>query len=183
MTARARNRCMNARQRELRGCRVVECCTLPGCRTVADRAVLREAGTCVVRVLGAVVCIQVAGYAFLRRCLVNAILVAARARNRCVAAGQGKLRGCRVVECCTLPGRRVVAFGTGLGKLRRFMIRVCSRCIVTQMTGHAFLRRTLVDIVLMAARARNRCVAARQGKLRTGGMIENQSVPPRHAVA
>ena len=77
-----------------------------------------------VRVLCPAVIIDMAGDTFLGFALIDSILMATGASERCVAARQRELRvGC-MVKTGALPRRRVVAVRTGLRELRRFMIRI-----------------------------------------------------------
>ena len=76
MTAGACQRRVTTRQRELRVCRMVETRTLPGRCRMADRAILREPGGTMVRVMRAVVVTEMAGYTFLGFSLIDSVLVA-----------------------------------------------------------------------------------------------------------
>ena len=63
-----------------------------------------------------------------------------------------------MVKNRTLPGRRVVTIGTGLGELGRPVIRIRRRGVIINMAGNAFLGFALIDPILMAVGARKRCV-------------------------
>ena len=79
-------RSMTPRQRELRVCRMVETRTLPRCRCMTQRAILRESGRTMVWILRAVVVTEMAGHTFLGFSLIDSILVAVRAGKRFMTA-------------------------------------------------------------------------------------------------
>ena len=83
---------MSARQRELCACRMVESRITPDCRCMAQRAVLREAGIHMFRILGAVVSSDVTACTVLRKVCIHSAFMACVARNRRVAARQRELR-------------------------------------------------------------------------------------------
>ena len=80
-------RYMTSRQRELRGCGMIEVGSRPCRCCMADCAILRESGGYMVRILRSVVITNMAGNAFLRLALIDPILMAVRARKLCVTAG------------------------------------------------------------------------------------------------
>lgn len=97
---------------------MVEARSLPGRCRMTYRAILRESGGYVVRVLRAIVIAAVAGNTFLGFAPVDLILMAIYTSQRCVASGQRVLSRRRVVEARSPPPCRVVTFRTGLGEER-----------------------------------------------------------------
>ena len=69
-------RSVTTRQRELRVCRMVETRTLPRCRCMTQRTILRESGRTMVWILRAVVVTEMAGHTFLGFSQINTVSVA-----------------------------------------------------------------------------------------------------------
>jgi hypothetical protein len=93
---------------------------------MTHRAILREARIYMFRILGAVVSIDVAACAILRKVCIHSAFMACVARNRRVAARQ-RILGCScVIKGSACPRVCVVAVRTRCRKLRCFMIRI--RC-------------------------------------------------------
>ena len=68
---------MASRKRELRVRRVIEACSLPGCRRVTYRAILRQSSGHMVRILGAIVITEVARHTGLIQTVIYTAFVAA----------------------------------------------------------------------------------------------------------
>ena len=87
-----------------------------------------------------------------------------------------------MVKVCILPNGRVVAVRTGLRELRRFVIRIHGRRVMTQVTGDTFLSSSLVNAIFMAIYTSQRCVTPRQRELRVCRMVETRTLPRCHGM-
>ena len=114
-----------------------------------------------IRIHRSSVLIQMAGNTILRRTLVDSVLVALAAVYVLVRTCERKGRFHVVIEIRAHPLSFRMTYGAVLRISSGLMIRIDRRCVITQMTGNAILRGPLVNTILMAARAGNRCVASR----------------------
>lgn len=139
--------------------RMVECCTGPGRRGVARRAIRRRkrgSGGGVIWIRRGVVVFGVAAVAIGRQSRVVVIDMATRARDRGgVKSGQWKSSRV-VIKRRSGPGRRVVAEFARLRESDLHVVGCCSALIVRQVARYAGCYRYAVVIVDMAARAGNR---------------------------
>lgn len=115
---------MRARQRILGRGIMVESRVGPGGRAVADRAILREAGRKVVRILCSVEIGLMAGETAGRQAGEHVVFVAAGARHRYVCAVQGEFGTCRMIEFGSRPLIRVVTEGAVQREARSDVVRV-----------------------------------------------------------
>jgi hypothetical protein len=150
---------------------------------VAKRAVLREPGRRVVRIVRALIIFQVAGITSRGEALINAASVALHAGNRDVRTGQRE-RGLRcVIERRTSPIRGRVTQRAILRESRGRMIRIVGALVIFQMAGIACRAQPFVNAAGMALCAGGRDVFAGQREGSLGRVIEDRAGPIRGGVA
>ncbi len=116
---------------------VIEDCIRPGCGSVTDRAIRREASLHVIRIRGFVEIRDVARSTVLRRSRVLSINVATGARHGNVSTGQREGRERVVIESRRRPRRSRMTSLAGRGERCRHMVRSLRRGVVLHVTTGA----------------------------------------------
>jgi len=172
--------CVRAHQRE--GCVVVvKRGRLPRSSAVANIALLREVSRHVIGVRCVLVVLQVATHAGRAGQVVVAVLVAVRALELQVPAGQRKA-ALGVIERGRLPGRRAVANGAVGGKSGGDVIRIRRSLIGLHVARGACRTRQIEVSVSVAIGALQFGVGAAQGKSHSA-VIEVGRLPSGRVVA
>jgi len=150
---------------------------------MTDRAILRESSGHVVRILCSVEVVKMTRHAGLIQSIVHTALMAVRAGQRCMTARQWELRGRCMVKTRPLPRGGIVAICTGLGKQRRFVIRIARRHVIVLMARDTGLIQSGIYSAFVAVGAGQRCMTACQRELRIGRVVEVRSHPPAGGMA
>ncbi len=162
---------------------VIESRTRPVGSLVAGRAVLREAGCRVVRIVRAVPVRQMARDACGRQSCVDVVFVAHIAGHRHMRPGQRKCSLSAVIENGPCPPRRHgMAQGTILGKSGRRVVGIVGAIPIRLMTGETGGRQACIHAVAVAGAARHVDVSSGQREFRRGIVIERRVRPRGSAV-
>ena len=162
---------------------VVKLGALPSRRGVADLAGRRETGSGMVRIIRAVVVLQVARRAILRRPGKLPVDVALLAVRRDMLAGQREVGRRVVIERRVAPIRRVVTRLTSGRETGGSVVRIVRAVVVLQVARRAVVRRPGKLPIHMALLAVRRDMFAGQRKVRRRVVVERRVVPVRGVVA
>lgn len=162
---------------------MVELRSLPACRAVADRTILRKARGHMVGVGGLLKVGEMTGCAIPRCSSEPPIGVALLAIGRGVRAGQCESRESAVIERRSGPTRSCVAQGAILREPRLHMVRIFRGVVVVQMAANAVTAGPLKVAADMTCRAVEARVGARERKAGKPVVIKGRAHPTVHAVA
>ena len=173
---------VQSRQRKSRAV-VIECRVQPAAGVVTLIAGLREIRGDVVRIVRALIILQVTADA---SCRIQAVVVVdvaigAGTRRYSVQPGERESSGC-VVEGCVHPVGGVVTLVAGLREIRRHVVGTGCALIVLQVARHARRACQVVVVVhvTIGAGARRNRVESGQSKS-CGGVVE-LGISPRHGI-
>ena len=152
----------------------------PGCRAVAYRAIGREAGSRVSRIICVLEISEVTRHAGCAGQIVIVVNVALGTRHRGVRAGQWESRR-RVIETRRLPRRGVMATLAGLRESLLHVVRVRRTLEILQVASYAGRAGQIVIVVNVALGTRHSRMRAGQRKSR-GGVIKGCSRPGNRVV-
>jgi hypothetical protein len=164
MAVRAGNSRVGTRQckRSLAG--VIKAGRRPTARSMADSTILRETGTCVIRIAGGIVRTEVTGDTRLFQPGIHSTGVTGRTVQRCVRSRQWELSACCVIKRSVLPGCRTVANRTVLRETGSSMCRIHRSVVNLEVAGGTLCWRTCKNIILMAENTCRSCMRTRQYK-------------------
>jgi hypothetical protein len=145
----------------------------PGCGRMTCCACGREACSLMPRICRASVFSRMTGIAVLRGSGISVINVTQVALHAGMCAGQGKWSRA-VIECCSGPGRRIVASCAKLRESRRSVIRIGRAVVIREMARGAGCWKTCINIILMTRCTARTNVGARERKWRIA-VIEGRS--------